>query len=106
MEMKSSEFSQGDWVVYRMQKSGSTPGPRASNMVAAEKGETYSYTVDKYWVVQEVLDEQSLLLRTRRGKRHVIDCHDPRLKKANWFQRVAWGGRFRSVEAAINGSSG
>ncbi|MCA9105289.1 MAG: hypothetical protein R3B96_10685 [Pirellulaceae bacterium] len=90
-------FKTGDWVVYRKQKSGTHPGPRAKIVGAAEKGDSYAYLVDKYWIVVRVTAEQ-LTLRTRRGKLHEIDPQDPRLRRANWWQRLTLKNRFREID--------
>ncbi len=88
----------GDWVIYRAQKNSSSPGPRAKETFPATKGETYSYIVDKFWIVQDVLDDGQLRLRTRRGKVHVVAADDPRLRTATWWERWIWRERFRAVE--------
>jgi len=95
-----THWNPGDWVVYRKQKRSSRPGPRARIIGAAEKGDTYAYLVDKYWVVVKVA-EGRLTLRTRRGKLHEIDSDDPRLRKANLWERWALGHRFRAIDAAL-----
>lgn len=66
-------------------------------MVAAERGDTYQYVVDKYWVVQSLQDE-GLLLRTRTGKEHVVAADDPRLRLARWWERWLLADRFRDAE--------
>jgi hypothetical protein len=95
--MLTRTFVPGDWVVFRKTKFSEHPGPRAENVKAAPFGESYSYTVDKYWVVHEVRTDGSLLLRTRRGKEHVVSVDDPRLRRANLFQRLFYRSRFSAV---------
>jgi len=97
------QFKTGDRVIYRKQKSSVSPGPRAQQMTPSEKGETYSYIVEKYWIVEEVLEDGSLRLRTRRGKQHVVQADDPHLRKPRWWETWLRGGRFRSVEASLRG---
>jgi len=97
--MTRPEFQVGDWVIYRKSKQSTQPGPRAEGIKPFEKGDGYAYTVDKYWVVAEVRDDGHLLLRTRRGKEHVIAPDDPALHKANWWQRWRRRKRFEEVEA-------
>lgn len=84
-------FAPGDPVIYRMSKQSEHPGRRAENIVPAEHGETYAYTVEKYWRVKYILPDGNLLLETRRGKTHVCDPADFRLRKAGlltrWFRR-------------------
>ena len=93
-----NEWCPGDWVVYRKSKRSTSPGPRAEHVVAAPKGETYTYVVDKFWVVESVLPENRLLLRTAKGKAHTIDIRDPSLRKPSWIQRLLWRNRFREAE--------
>ena len=96
-----SEFQTGDWVIYRKQKTSVSPGPRAQQMNPSPKGETYNYFVEKHWIVDEVLDDGMLRLRTRRGKQHIVRADDPHLRKARWWETWMLGGRFRSVEATV-----
>tara|TARA_R110002049_G_scaffold27321_4_gene94482 strand:- start:21568 stop:21888 length:321 start_codon:yes stop_codon:yes gene_type:complete len=96
--MVSAKLKPGDWVIYRKQKVSSSPGPRAKNTTPASKGETYSYVVEKYWVVDELLESGELRIRTRRGKQHIVQPDDPRLRKAKWWHRLLRGDRFRAVE--------
>ena len=97
-EMK--QFKPGDWVIYRKQKTSVSPGLRAKNMSPAPKGDTYIYIVEKYWIVDEVLGNGEVGLRTRRGKHHIVATDDPRLRRANWLERILLGSRFRAVEEA------
>lgn len=94
--MKSSDLQPGDWVIYRKTKFSTHPGPRASNVAPAEHGDSYVYTVDKFWLVDKV-NEGTVTLRTRKGKRHVVDLPDPNLRKANWLERWWYRSRFESL---------
>lgn len=95
--MSSSNYSVGDWVIYRKQKSSTSPGPRAKEVRASSGGETYQYMVDKFWIVQAI-DDQGILLRTRRGKENRIDPSDPRLRMPTWWERLLYRNRFQEVE--------
>lgn len=97
-----SNFRVGDRVVFTMNKRSSSPGPRASNVKAAPTGELYSYQVEKYWVVAELLDGDRLRLLTRRGKSHIVDADDVRLRKARWWER--WFSRSRFPDVAEQSS--
>ena len=98
-------YAPGDWVVYRKQKRSASPGPRAESVRPASRGESYNYFVDKYWVVEQVLSEDKLRLRTRRGKEHIVPIHDPRLRKARWWERLMHRNRFQLITAQDDGSS-
>jgi hypothetical protein len=88
------KFRAGDPVVYRVVKRSPTPGPRAEAIQPVDKGDEYVYHVDKYWIVQGVEQDGRLVLRTRRGKQHVIDPADPQLRHANLIERLFSGWRF------------
>ncbi|TWU06349.1 hypothetical protein [Stieleria varia] len=94
----------GDWAVYRKSKIGPNPGRRAARVTASSKGENYGYVVDKFWVVEEILADGSLRLRTAKGKQHVIAPDDPNLRRPGILQRLIWGDRFRQVEASFKSS--
>ena len=49
-----NDWSPGDWAVYRKSKRSVSPGPRASNIMAASKGDSYTYVVEKFWIVDRV----------------------------------------------------
>jgi len=99
----NSTWRAGDWAVYRKSKHSRVPGPRAARVQPAAKGDSYNYVVDKFWVVEEVLPEGRLLLRTARGKQHSIEVADPNLRRPNLIQRVMFRYRFQSAEAGATG---
>ncbi|WP_438811116.1 hypothetical protein [Rhodopirellula halodulae] len=96
--LTAQSYQRNDWVIYRKQKSSVSPGPRASDVHAAGKGNTYRYVVEKYWVVEEVASDNKLKLCTRRGKRHLVDADDPSLRKARWWERMLYRGRFEAID--------
>ena len=100
--MRSRRFAAGDWVFYRKLKHSASPGPRANGIAPAERGEMYTYFVDKFWVVQEVLAEGRLRVQTRRGKSHLIEASDPNLRRASWWQRWIYRKRFLDVEQSAS----
>ena len=65
----SSGWSAGDWVIYRKPKRSTAPGSRARNVMPASGGESYSYTVDKYWIVKELLDDKTKIANNQAGYR-------------------------------------
>jgi hypothetical protein len=89
----------GDWIIFRKTKHSEHPGPRAANINPARFGEAYTYTVDKFWVVRDVLTDGTLVVATRRGKVHHIAGDDPRVKRANLLQRILYRSRFETVIA-------
>jgi hypothetical protein len=91
-------FKPGDWVIFRKTKQTPHPGKRAENVVPARGGDSYTYTVDKFWIVQEVRDDGTLVLRTRRGKLHIVAPTDLSLRGANWWDRIRYRNRFQAIE--------
>lgn len=98
--MHSSEYRSGDLVVYTKTKYSTNPGPRARSVQPARQGDGYNYTVDKFWLVDEVLDDGQLQLRTRRGKTNTVAADDPNLRRASWWERLLYGGRFPRLQRA------
>jgi hypothetical protein len=97
-------LKRGDPVIYRVFKTSTDPGPRAQEVYPAEHGDWYSYQVDKYWAVSEVLADGSLKLVTRRGKQHTVPADDPRLRVARWWERWFYRDRF-PAPPALSGMS-
>jgi hypothetical protein len=93
---ESPRYQVGDLVIYAKTKHGVRPGPRAKHVAPAELGDDYSYQVDKFWVVTASEDE-SITLKTRRGKKHTVAADDPNLRKARWWERWLYRGRFPSL---------
>lgn len=91
-------FRPGDLVVYRKTKHSTQPGPRAENIQPAANGDTYSYTVDKFWMVDDVLEDGTIVATTRRGKKNFLQPDNPMLKRANLIQRILYRARFAGLE--------
>lgn len=101
----SKAFHVGDKVVYAKQKISTSPGKRAEEISPTPKGDTYTYVVDKYWVVAEVLADGALKLRTRRGKEHTIHNDDPLLRRPSWWEKLLYAKRFTLQTTADPSSS-
>jgi hypothetical protein len=95
-------FKPGDPVIYRVSKTSTDPGPRAQAVFPAEHGDWYSYQVDKFWAVSEVLSDGTLALVTRRGKQHVVSPDDLRLRPARWWERWFYKDRFPTIGQMSN----
>ncbi len=100
--MIQRKLKPGDLVVYRMTKRSTRPGPRARLVEPAPHGEQYSYVVDKFWVVAESRDDNKVLLRTRRGKEHLLNADSTNLRMATWWERLLFGHRFPRLEKMAN----
>lgn len=96
--MDVTKLKPGDWVIYRKQKSSTSPGARATDVHPTSAGDTYHYLVDKFWVVEEVLEDQQIRLRTRRGKQNTIAADDPRLRRPSWWERLMYRNRFKTID--------
>ena len=87
----------GEIVVYRKTKSSEHPGTRAKQVRPSSSGENYSYLIDKFWIVEEVRDDCKLVLKTRRGKTHVVDATDANLRATTIWDRIWNRTRFPSL---------
>lgn len=87
-------FRPGDYVVYRKTKFSRRPGPRATNVRPATNGDSYSYVVDKFWVVQQVSEDGTVTLKTPRGNVRVVQTGDPLLRHAKFWERLRYRDRF------------
>jgi hypothetical protein len=86
-------FRVGQEVVYVATKRSAHPGPRAHDIRPETCGEGYLYQVDKFWIVEEI-SSQTLILRTRRGKRHEVQIDDPCVRPATFWERLTLRSRF------------
>ena len=94
---KTKRFRRNDWVIFRTTKHSTHPGRRAQSVFPAEKGEGYTYCVDKFWIVDDIqqkAESTQIVLRTRRGKERIVEIDDPRLRQANWYEKLMFGHRF------------
>jgi hypothetical protein len=98
--MAKRRFVPGEPVIFCKVKHGDNPGPRAHDISPARSGDSYAYVVDKFWVVVAILANGQLLLRTRRGKEHIVDANNPNLRRATWWERIRYRDRFPEVEQA------
>lgn len=92
-------FRVGDRVVFTRDKHTTKPGPRAKNVVGNPHGEMYEYQVDKYWLVVDLQADGHLVVKTRRGKRHVLPAADPRLRKAGLWERLFKNKMFPTMDS-------
>lgn len=96
--MRPKKFSAGDWVLYRKLKHSRAPGRRARDVAPAPHGDGYSYYVDKFWTVEDVLGDGFLKLRTRTGKTHLVAATDPNLRRITWWNRWMYKRHFRLTQ--------
>ena len=91
-------YKTGDPVVFIVSKVSTEPGRRAAGVRPAPHGDTYNYTVRKYWLVVGRSLAGQLLLATRRGKIHLVDEKDFRLRPARWWERLLLAERFPKLD--------
>ncbi|WP_437228872.1 hypothetical protein SH661x_001130 [Planctomicrobium sp. SH661] len=84
----------GDPVIYRMTKHSQCPGPRAKSVAPSPNGDEYKYQVDKFWVVEKVLEDGQVQLRTRRGKTRTIRQDDQNLRPPAWWEVLLYRNYF------------
>ena len=96
--MSHRKFQRGDWVIFSATKCNPQPSPRARDVQAARNGDDYYYVVEKCWIVAEVRPDGQLLLKTRRGKSHLIPPDDPQLRPANLWDRLRYRSRFKELQ--------
>jgi len=96
----STKLEVGDSVIYRKQKVSATPGPRAYDIHPADQGEYYSYFVNKFWTVENVLPDGQILVTTRTKKHHYLRPSDPNLRKAGLIMRLRYRNRFPELQEA------
>ena len=92
----------GDFIIFRKWKSSTSPSPQAKNTYPSQSGEMYSYGIDKYWKVVEVVDDQTIEIETRRGKRHRIEKNPSIMRKASFLDKLLHKDRFFWVCPYLN----
>ena len=87
------QFRPGDCVVYHKQKLSAHPGPH-QDIHPAPNGDTYTYSVLKFYRVVAVPTDQTIVVRTRRGRRRTLAIADAAMRLAHWWERLLFGSRF------------
>lgn len=95
----AGDYHPGDYIVFQKTKSSSNPGPNAREVYPAPNGDTYHYSVKKYYRVLGVLPDRKVLVYTRQGRQHTLSCDDPSLRRAAWWERLLFRGRFPTLPA-------
>jgi hypothetical protein len=90
----STRFRPGEVVVYRKHKSSLHPGHRARDVQPAPHGDSYSYSVEKFWLVVAVQSGNTLVCRTRKGKLHAVAADDPNVRPLRWWEKLFLRHRF------------
>lgn len=91
--MRPHQYQPGEWVVYYKTKFRERPSRRAEAIHPAANGDTYAYSIRKYWIVEQIAGDE-LVLVTRRGNRRRLRADDPGLRPAKWWERWLLRRRF------------
>ncbi|QNN25374.1 hypothetical protein HED60_07375 [Planctomycetales bacterium ZRK34] len=102
---RGPRFKVGDPVVCSVTKYSAHPGSRARDIDPESLGEKYRYVVDKYWVVSEILPDNTCVLRTRRGKQRRMPIDAPNLRHARLWERLFFPNRFPDLPSADSSSA-
>jgi hypothetical protein len=92
------QFRPGDCVIYRKQKLSVHPGRHAQDIHPAPNGDTYTYCVLKFYRVVAVQANHTIIVRTRRGRERTLASADTALRRAHWWERLFFAGRFPPPE--------
>ena len=84
----------GSPIVYRMQETSACPSPDAVDVYPSERGEFYDYLAKKYWRVEEVLEDGSIVALTPLMEHQYVQPNDPNLRRANLIERLRYAARF------------
>jgi hypothetical protein len=84
----------GDFIIVQKWKSSTHPSPRAKNLHPSPKGEMYMYEIEKYWKVVRIVDDKTIEVETRRGKRYQIEKDSFPGRKAGFFDKLFHRDRF------------
>jgi hypothetical protein len=90
----ATHFRPGDCVIYRKQKLSVHPGPHAQDVHPAPHGDSYTYCVPKFYRVIDVRPGPTIVVGTRRGRQRTLAAADPALRRAHWWERLLFAGRF------------
>ena len=83
-------------IVYRVQETSTCPSPDALYVYPSKRGESYDYLANKYWRVEKVFEDGSILALTPLMEHQYLKRNDPNLRKANLIERLRYAARFPS----------
>ena len=87
-------FRPGDCVIYYKPKVSGHPGPHAQDIHPAPNGDTYTYSVLKFYRVVAVQPDHTIVVRTRRGRQRTFAVADAAMRLAHWWERLFFSSRF------------
>ena len=81
------KYKVGDFIVFKKWKASTNPSPRAKDTFPSPHGDYYTYRIDKYWKVVDIIDADTIEVETRRGKRHRISVKTENVRKMNFLDK-------------------
>lgn len=81
-------------IVYRVQETSTCPSPDAVSVYPSERGESYDYLANRYWRVEEVIEDDWIVALTPLMEHQYLRRNDPNLRKASLLERLRYAGRF------------
>ena len=84
----------GDFIIVQKWKASTHPSLRAKETFPSRNGEMYSYRIDKFWKVVQIVDDKTIEVETRRGKRYRLEKNGFKGRKAGFFDRLFYRDRF------------
>ncbi|MGL4555496.1 MAG: hypothetical protein ACRC33_30370 [Gemmataceae bacterium] len=76
----------GAAIIYRRYRTATRLRRKAQDIFPSANGDSYTFAVDKYYRVEEVLPDGRVVVRTRRGKRRTLNPADPAMRRPSWWE--------------------
>ncbi|MGI8889899.1 MAG: hypothetical protein ACR2G0_03835 [Chthoniobacterales bacterium] len=92
--LKGRRLHAGEPIVYRVVETSTIPAPEAHDIRPAERGDLYYYLINKYWRVEEVLQDGWIVALTPHQEHQYLRRDDPNLRRANLVERLRYATRF------------
>jgi hypothetical protein len=92
-----ARFAVNDRVIYHQSEYSTRPAPNAHDVSAAERGEMYSYVVDRFWRVVCVNTDGTIDAVGSDGRLYNVPASDDRLERVRWWHRLTYRRFFAGV---------
>ena len=87
MSTNPHDYHVGQPVLYQSRKQNTDPGKAVSKVRTEPNGDWLDDNIERYWIVDEVGCDGTLVLRARRGRTLVVQSRDPELRPATRWER-------------------
>ena len=88
------KLSPGAPIIYRVTETSTSPTLDALAIYPTERGEFYSYVRHKYWRIEAVWPDGTIVAHNALMERYLVRPNDPNLRKARLLDRLRYGSRF------------